>query len=381
MNTHRYEVLGTIMGDFQNHFSNGIQKDTDFVWNKEEWAVLKFYKQSVMKMIAKDLEKSPFEYIFKKVEAAEVGSAGQHPPWEVQCLHRVRHCNRIVKPFQASYNEIDEFGDHTYNLIFKDYELGDLSVWRRNKFEDPIKTVPEAHLWRCLVHMTQALAVIHQQEGSTHKHRGTLIHGDIKPQNILVANNGSAYPSFKLHDFGLARVVFGREDRRGPNFSGTFNWQPPETPYINTTYADIWAVGALIHYLAFDEDLVRPMQPNWVDDLDEEDKHKVQEFQDRYSSDRQLYQALSRRIVSPINLGEVSRIAKLDEVSLDEDEELYTPKYSDRLNYWMMECLKFDPAERVTVKCLMEEMIPEARAALLDLGGEKALTDFELVFD
>jgi hypothetical protein len=29
----------------------------------------------------------------------------------------------------------------------------------------------------------------------------------------------------------------------------------------------------------------------------------------------------------------------------------------------------------------MEEMIPEARAALLDLGGEKALTDFELVFD
>ncbi|KAJ4355750.1 uncharacterized protein N0V89_003770 [Didymosphaeria variabile] len=372
------------MNDFPNYFSNGIQNDTDFVWKEDEWAVSKVYKKGVMRMVPVDYnvwEKTSFKSIVKKIEDAEDGTTGRNPPWEVLCLHRVPDCNRIVKPIQASYKGVNGNDCHTYNLIFKEYELGDMSKWRGEKFgnKHPAKTVPEAHLWRCLVHMTQALAVVHNQTGSTQKHPGTLIHRDIKPQNILVADNGSAYPSFKLHDFGLSRVAYGREDRRGPGFSGTYIWQPPESPYINTTYADIWAVGALIHYLAFGEYLVEPMRPNWVDDLDEEDMHEVQKYRNKYSSSHNWYLALGPRIVSPINLGEVSRITKAEVMSLD--KHMYKPKYSDRLNYWMMECLEFDPVERVTVERLMKEMIPEARAALLDLGGEKALTDFELVFE
>jgi hypothetical protein len=61
-------------------------------------------------------------------------------------------------------------------------------------------------------------------------------------------------------------------------------------------------------------------------------------------------------------------------------EEIYRPEYSQRLDYWMKQLLDFDPEKRVTVERLMEEMIPEARAKLLELGGLKALENLDLVF-
>ena len=44
-------------------------------------------------------------------------------------------------------------------------------------------------------------------------HGHDIAHRDIKPQNILVVNNGSTYPSFRLIDFGLATVYTGWKAR------------------------------------------------------------------------------------------------------------------------------------------------------------------------
>jgi serine/threonine protein kinase len=242
--------------------------------------------------------------------------------------------------------------------------------------------------------MTQALKVVHARQpvdvgksgASTTQRWGRLIHADIKPENILVAANGtdigSAYPSFKLHDFGLAKLVEDG-DSPEPDFTGTFLWQPPESPHISTPAADIWSIGTVLHFLAFFESPVPPMRPGWVDALDEERKLDVQKYRKYYRSDTEWHRALGPRIVSPINLGKRSLISKAAGRTRSKyfDGPVYKPKYSDRLNFWMMECLKFDPEERVTVERLMQEMIPEAQAALVDLGGDKALVDLELVFE
>lgn len=362
----------------QSQNNAGAQNAAAFVFDTRQWITEEMFTTNVNRIIPMDPENSPYQSLIKKVERAEEGSAGQNPPHELTCLNRMQDSNRIVKPVYAALNPFHEDGHHTWNMLFEEYELGDVMKWRTDNFTEVAKLVPEAHLWRYLVHMTQALAMVHGHLGAKGKPRGTLIHGDIKPENVLVSLNGNAYPSFKLHDFGLARVAFGREDRREPAFHGTFVWQPPEAPHVKTTFADIWAMGAVLHYLAFDELMIPARTPNWLDQLDDEDEEEALKWEEDYSSGRAWYDAMAPRLVSPINLGKPSKVAEVDFPGVD---DVCKPKYSDRLNYWMMQCLEFDPFERVTIKRLMEEMIPEARTKLMDLGGEKALVDFELVFE
>jgi serine/threonine protein kinase len=78
-----------------------------------------------------------------------------------------------------------------------------------------------------------------------------MIHRDIKPKNILVVDNGSTSSSFKLHDFDCA-MMWEKSQARLPARRGTFQWQPPQNPTqgINTRAADVWALGAYIHFLA-----------------------------------------------------------------------------------------------------------------------------------
>jgi serine/threonine protein kinase len=78
-----------------------------------------------------------------------------------------------------------------------------------------------------------------------------VIHRDIKPKNILVVDNGSTYPGFKLHDFDCAMMLEKSQARR-PARCATFQRQPPENPTqgINTRAADVWALGACIYFLA-----------------------------------------------------------------------------------------------------------------------------------
>ncbi|WP_424887311.1 serine/threonine-protein kinase [Streptomyces sp. XH2] len=89
-------------------------------------------------------------------------------------------------------------------------------------------------------------------EGLAHLHRSGWVHGDLKPDNILLMADGSV----KLSDFGLATELTGTRGTHGyaPPM-GTFDYLPPErwkAPLGEQGVevrpsADIWALGIVIH--------------------------------------------------------------------------------------------------------------------------------------
>ncbi|MEW2632711.1 serine/threonine-protein kinase [Streptomyces sp. NPDC048389] len=89
-------------------------------------------------------------------------------------------------------------------------------------------------------------------EGLAHLHRSGWVHGDLKPDNVLLMADGSV----KLSDFGLATELTGTHGTHGyaPPM-GTMDYLPPERwkaplgehGVESRPSADIWALGIMIH--------------------------------------------------------------------------------------------------------------------------------------
>ncbi|RPE36352.1 serine/threonine-protein kinase [Kitasatospora cineracea] len=86
-------------------------------------------------------------------------------------------------------------------------------------------------------------------EGLAHLHRSGWAHGDLKPENVLIGEDGEV----RLSDFGLAIELTGTHGYSAP--LGTPDYLPPERRReplgehgvkVRTT-ADIWALGIVIH--------------------------------------------------------------------------------------------------------------------------------------
>ncbi|MCJ1676562.1 serine/threonine protein kinase [Streptomyces sp. APSN-46.1] len=86
-------------------------------------------------------------------------------------------------------------------------------------------------------------------EGLAHLHRTGWVHADLKPENVLIGEDGSV----KLSDFGLATELTGTHGYAPP--MGTLDYLPPErwkAPLGELGVkvrpsADIWALGIVIH--------------------------------------------------------------------------------------------------------------------------------------
>ncbi|MEU9037877.1 serine/threonine-protein kinase [Streptomyces sp. NPDC048352] len=86
-------------------------------------------------------------------------------------------------------------------------------------------------------------------EGLAHLHRSGWVHADLKPENVLIGDDGSV----KLSDFGLATELTGTHGYAPP--MGTLDYLPPErwkAPLGELGVqvrpsADVWALGIVIH--------------------------------------------------------------------------------------------------------------------------------------
>jgi serine/threonine protein kinase len=168
---------------------------------------------------------TPSRLIVQKVLRNADTSSGQQRHFEIQALEMLPPCNRIVQMLDCVHRYPDP--DHCA-AFFEYYPLGDVYHWKEAMFDKKNhKPVPESYIWRFFIQMAQAILFIQGGPGPDQDRREPIVHRDIKPKNVLVVDNGSTYPSFKLHDFGCATIRKpGKEYKE--SYCGTFEWQPPE---------------------------------------------------------------------------------------------------------------------------------------------------------
>jgi serine/threonine protein kinase len=143
---------------------------------------------------------------------------------EVTILRSLRHPN-ILK-LLAVYNNNDE------RVVY----MKQASATLHDHIKSLARGNPSTHSVQW--YMYQILRAI------DHCHRNNIIHRDIKPQNILLFNNGK----IQLADFGLARsAVTSGETHTGEVV--TLWWRPPELLLGKKQYSykvDIWSAGVIL---------------------------------------------------------------------------------------------------------------------------------------
>lgn len=343
-----------------------------FAFYPEDWTTARTFDSKVSLLKARFPDRGGPQLIVKKILKVEPNSAHDPRSFEIRALAELPRCSRIVHALTCVASEEPDIGI----ALFEYYPLGDLAVWKDREFDRKnMKPVPESYIWRFFVQMTQALAFLQGKVGLETSGRGIMLHRDIKPKNVLVADLGTTYPSFKLHDFGCA-TTWRKDKQCRVSFCGTYEWQPPENPYINTTAAECWALGACVHFLATGQKPIANTQINRDAVLEEAIQNSAEASdRDYYSSSDRFFAAKVPRRVIPINLDAEAQLYAGLAV-----DQAPNPQYSDELNDWMVQCLQWAPADRPSIEELITRMVATAQGMLKLMGGAAALADIEITF-
>ncbi|PSN72559.1 kinase-like protein [Corynespora cassiicola Philippines] len=163
-----------------------------------------------------------------------------------------------------------------HSAIFDYCQVGDLWELRENLIrvltqDSQKRDIMESFLWAIYSQLASAIAYLH--EGISDSNPGgvntwkTIVHRDIKCENIFIANLGTrddhSNLKIKLGDFGLYAVYDGKNNIM-PSYWGTKVCWPPEQTITRmaTPASDVWATGCVIHELA-----LQPPQRNTADSI------------------------------------------------------------------------------------------------------------------
>lgn len=144
----------------------------------------------------------------------------------------------LSSPYLLTPEYFDVFHRRPF-LVMKYCERGSSSKLAGN--------ISEEQLWAFIEDVSKGLDVLHSLSDP-------IVHQDIKPDNILVDNNGR----FLITDFGISkrlRATMRRQSKRDVS-SGAMPYMAPERFDSNpklTTASDIWSLGASIYELATGE--------------------------------------------------------------------------------------------------------------------------------
>ncbi|MHC4957693.1 MAG: protein kinase domain-containing protein [Planctomycetota bacterium] len=151
---------------------------------------------------------------------------------EARAGTEVRHAN-LVRLLDFG---IDDRGDEP--LVYLVFEAVAGSTLRG--VLDDVGTLPDDRARRIAAEIADALAAIHA---------GGLVHGDVKPENVILEEGGAA----RLLDFGAVRPCHPRGDLADDTFVGSLLYAAPEqlTPGPDPIdgRADLYGLGLVLHEL------------------------------------------------------------------------------------------------------------------------------------
>lgn len=131
--------------------------------------------------------------------------------------------------------EIYDFGeDHGQNYIVMEYVDG--------------KTLKQLIKKRGHLTITEVVDIMLQlTDGMAHAHDSYIIHRDIKPQNIMILENGM----IKITDFGIAMAINSTQLTQTNSVMGSVHYLPPEQANGKgaTIKSDIYSMGILMYEL------------------------------------------------------------------------------------------------------------------------------------
>ncbi|MCA9106680.1 MAG: protein kinase [Planctomycetales bacterium] len=127
-----------------------------------------------------------------------------------------------------------------------------------------------------------------------HAEHSGIVHGDIKPGNLLLDANGHV----KLGDFGLARFLSDREQQEG--LSGTLDYMAPELLSGGRVsfQSDMYALGATLHELSYGKPLAQPGSRTLPQRL-EAQKTRTWQFPEDDQRFPEAWHAILRRLLEP----------------------------------------------------------------------------------
>ena len=96
---------------------------------------------------------------------------------------------------------------------------------------------------------------------SLHGDRRNVVHGDIKPRNVLVRNPSG--PELVLADFGLA-IDLGERSNLSNNGQGTTAYNAPEIMRIKGAPADWWSLGMVMYTMLVGRGYYQLDQDHWA---------------------------------------------------------------------------------------------------------------------
>jgi len=153
---------------------------------------------------------------------------------EINILKKLSHPN-IVKIFE--FYETDNY----FYIITEFCKCGELSKYINNN------DLTESQLCVIFYQVFSGLIYLHENH---------IIHGDLKPQNILISStennsvSNEIYSWIKIIDFGTAKI-FKKEIIKGDDIVGTLYYIAPEV--FSSNYdnydekSDIWSVGIILY--------------------------------------------------------------------------------------------------------------------------------------
>ena len=110
------------------------------------------------------------------------------------------------------------------------------------------KTLKQQLQKRGALTLTEVLDIMSQlTDGLAHAHEAYIIHRDIKPQNIMIQDNGL----IKITDFGIATAINSTQLTQTNSVMGSVHYLPPEqaSGKGSTIKSDIYSLGILMYEL------------------------------------------------------------------------------------------------------------------------------------